>query len=529
MSTGGTGGVLPNWALSPPPVGLVSPTPLVTLILQHDQQKERQPFRPTFLTCRKFPVAKRRKSRRCRSVNENCLPGSWTIKHRVSDSSISAKLSNTCVLRAGKGHARRTRAVCCVFSRRTPRFARNEYVKCRRVIGMFHNGRYSSSCTRPSTAAGAVYVVFSGDGVRDSVNLISPAPGRQDPSGHAHSRNSPVALVVGGEDCRHDEYETRAELLHRLPLTTRPPTATTNTGRQHELPAPGSHLIIVVATFRESSCMLASTDNCTRVIFRAIGSSSIRLSSRCEARSCLLLLASHLGEPGSIPNRVAPACRKRAGRCYWWAGFLGDLPFPPPIHSGAAPYLASLIDSQGLDFMTVLCREVGVGKGGGGDRRMLSNLYKSREGTIQAFVPTPRGDGVFVSEKVGAAIGRGIGLGEASLPHFIAFLCLPLTTTIDSEASKRTSNALRSIYHVNRDSARTSGFRVRREGNTVWMGEGRLRTDLGHNAEGSRSSGCQEVQMAHDLPHPSPEDATLSLKLLITLPSIVNFFGNVTR
>ncbi|KAJ8893712.1 hypothetical protein PR048_006312 [Dryococelus australis] len=28
----------------------------------------------------------------------------------------------------------------------------------------------------------------------------------------------------------------------------------------------------------------------------------------------------------------------RAGRCRWSAGFLGDLPFPPPLHSGDAPY-----------------------------------------------------------------------------------------------------------------------------------------------------------------------------------------------
>ncbi|KAJ8890029.1 hypothetical protein PR048_009535 [Dryococelus australis] len=28
----------------------------------------------------------------------------------------------------------------------------------------------------------------------------------------------------------------------------------------------------------------------------------------------------------------------RAGRCRWSAGFLGDLLFPPPLHSGAAPY-----------------------------------------------------------------------------------------------------------------------------------------------------------------------------------------------
>ncbi|KAJ8888795.1 hypothetical protein PR048_008287 [Dryococelus australis] len=32
------------------------------------------------------------------------------------------------------------------------------------------------------------------------------------------------------------------------------------------------------------------------------------------------------------------ACGNRAGRCRWSAGFLGDLPFPPPFHSGVASY-----------------------------------------------------------------------------------------------------------------------------------------------------------------------------------------------
>ncbi|KAJ8865812.1 hypothetical protein PR048_033334 [Dryococelus australis] len=31
------------------------------------------------------------------------------------------------------------------------------------------------------------------------------------------------------------------------------------------------------------------------------------------------------------------ASRNSAGRCRWSAGFLGDIPFPPPLHSGAAP------------------------------------------------------------------------------------------------------------------------------------------------------------------------------------------------
>ncbi|KAJ8897705.1 hypothetical protein PR048_003055 [Dryococelus australis] len=33
------------------------------------------------------------------------------------------------------------------------------------------------------------------------------------------------------------------------------------------------------------------------------------------------------------------ASRNRAGRCRWYAGFLGDIPFPPPLHSGGtAPF-----------------------------------------------------------------------------------------------------------------------------------------------------------------------------------------------
>ncbi|KAJ8871142.1 hypothetical protein PR048_027447 [Dryococelus australis] len=37
----------------------------------------------------------------------------------------------------------------------------------------------------------------------------------------------------------------------------------------------------------------------------------------------------HLGEPGSIPGGAASI--DRAGRCLWWTGFLGDLPFSPVL------------------------------------------------------------------------------------------------------------------------------------------------------------------------------------------------------
>ncbi|KAJ8875250.1 hypothetical protein PR048_023145 [Dryococelus australis] len=44
------------------------------------------------------------------------------------------------------------------------------------------------------------------------------------------------------------------------------------------------------------------------------------------------------------------ACGNRAGRCRWSAGFLGDLPFPPPLHSSAAPcsHHPPLIGTQDL-------------------------------------------------------------------------------------------------------------------------------------------------------------------------------------
>ncbi|KAJ8885389.1 hypothetical protein PR048_011586 [Dryococelus australis] len=43
------------------------------------------------------------------------------------------------------------------------------------------------------------------------------------------------------------------------------------------------------------------------------------------------------------PRRTGFDSRRgnRARRCCWSAGFLGDLPFPTPLHSGAAPYITS--------------------------------------------------------------------------------------------------------------------------------------------------------------------------------------------
>ncbi|KAJ8883912.1 hypothetical protein PR048_015767 [Dryococelus australis] len=44
------------------------------------------------------------------------------------------------------------------------------------------------------------------------------------------------------------------------------------------------------------------------------------------------------------------ACWNRAGRCRWSAGFLDDLPFPPPFHSGTAPYSPRFTHVGSQDF-----------------------------------------------------------------------------------------------------------------------------------------------------------------------------------
>ncbi|KAJ8885853.1 hypothetical protein PR048_012059 [Dryococelus australis] len=57
----------------------------------------------------------------------------------------------------------------------------------------------------------------------------------------------------------------------------------------------------------------------------------LRIELRSHGGVVVRLLDLHLGIPVSIPGRVAP------GRCRCTVSFLGDLPFPPALHSGAAP------------------------------------------------------------------------------------------------------------------------------------------------------------------------------------------------
>ncbi|KAJ8898009.1 hypothetical protein PR048_003369 [Dryococelus australis] len=67
----------------------------------------------------------------------------------------------------------------------------------------------------------------------------------------------------------------------------------------------------------------------------------------------VIRLASHLGKPGSITggaSRRSSYCGDLAGRCRWPAGFLGALPFPPPLHSNAAQLHTTILQLLGTSL-----------------------------------------------------------------------------------------------------------------------------------------------------------------------------------
>ncbi|KAJ8872081.1 hypothetical protein PR048_025682 [Dryococelus australis] len=71
------------------------------------------------------------------------------------------------------------------------------------------------------------------------------------------------------------------------------------------------------------------------------------------------------------PGHRISASGNRAGRCRWSVGFLGDLPFPPPLHSGAAPYS---LQSPSSVLKTSLLRAT-----------QLSSLFSTLSLTLDVF------------------------------------------------------------------------------------------------------------------------------------------------
>ncbi|KAJ8897472.1 hypothetical protein PR048_002818 [Dryococelus australis] len=80
------------------------------------------------------------------------------------------------------------------------------------------------------------------------------------------------------------------------------------------------------------------------------------------SRPPVSLLAYHQGEPGSVPSQVTPGLSHVGIMPDYVTGqlfFLGDLPFPPPFHSGAAPNSPQSSSSCSLVVRRSASQEVG--------------------------------------------------------------------------------------------------------------------------------------------------------------------------
>ncbi|KAJ8869484.1 hypothetical protein PR048_028475 [Dryococelus australis] len=80
-------------------------------------------------------------------------------------------------------------------------------------------------------------------------------------------------------------------------------------------------------------------------------------TSMAEINNVIGYFARLACSPPTKASRVtSPASGNLAGRFRWPAGFLGDLPFPPPLHSGAAPY--SLKPSSALKIALLRAAQI---------------------------------------------------------------------------------------------------------------------------------------------------------------------------
>ncbi|KAJ8896039.1 hypothetical protein PR048_001380 [Dryococelus australis] len=101
------------------------------------------------------------------------------------------------------------------------------------------------------------------------------------------------------------------------------------------------------------SCLLAS--KLPGADWRTVQPYDTLYASAAILQACGATVAKLLARsPPTKANRVhSSAGGNRAGRCRWSAGFLGDLPFPTPLHSGAAP---CSLDSPSLALKISLLR-----------------------------------------------------------------------------------------------------------------------------------------------------------------------------
>ncbi|KAJ8893419.1 hypothetical protein PR048_006010 [Dryococelus australis] len=74
-----------------------------------------------------------------------------------------------------------------------------------------------------------------------------------------------------------------------------------------------------------------------------IGSQNLAVKSRQNLLTSLIFTELPMNKVIWLNRTYDLVCDYRAGRCHL-AGFLGDIPFPPPLHSGAALYSSTRFD-----------------------------------------------------------------------------------------------------------------------------------------------------------------------------------------
>ncbi|KAJ8882338.1 hypothetical protein PR048_014140 [Dryococelus australis] len=130
---------------------------------------------------------------------------------------------------------------------------------------------------------------------------------------------------------------TRSVRVKRISWSHNNPT---NTTRQTDM-TPTRRKEEIESTFLGVSGPLFIRTDVTVTLLFSDYSNFVVSGLSCRGRRAVRLIESQLSEQGSLSGRVTPGCSHvrivpddAADR---WV-FLGDLPFPPPLHSGAAPF-----------------------------------------------------------------------------------------------------------------------------------------------------------------------------------------------
>ncbi|KAJ8876192.1 hypothetical protein PR048_024101 [Dryococelus australis] len=176
--------------------------------------------------------------------------------------------------------------------------------------------------------------------------------------------------------------------------------------------------------------------------FPAVLSWGAPVSSTTAFHRCFIPISSHssliyskmwcLAERSAcIPSRRT-GFNPRPGLCHWSMGFLGDLPFPPPFNSGAAPYLPQS-SSSALNTSLSLTSADTCGTGGA---TVAERLARSPPTKRTGFNPRPRHQ-IFASGNLAGRCRWSSGfLGDLPFPPPLHSGAAPFTLKSPSSALK---------------------------------------------------------------------------------------------